>query len=146
MIQRELRLDSRRSKESDKAAIEQVLFNAKRIVGGDTPVFESFASFTASNWAIKWETCPQQQSDYDCGISVLASAAFHAAGYKMPFSLNYDLWRRLLLTIVLGEKFLLPELRGLPEFYRSSLSEFPPIDAANALIQMLQDYLAKKII
>lgn len=57
--------DSRRSKESDTVATEQVLFNAKRIVGGDTPVFESFASSTASNRAIKWETCPQQQSDYD---------------------------------------------------------------------------------
>lgn len=88
---REVRIwDLFRSKKSDKPTepdrpvMEYVGFNIQRLLGIDPPTFEPSASATASGWKIKWEPCPQQQSGFDCGISVLVAATFYATGHEIP--------------------------------------------------------------
>ncbi|KAL5903065.1 hypothetical protein ACKVV7_011373 [Pyricularia oryzae] len=129
---------------SDKPMMEHLGFNIQRLLGIDLPTFEPSASATASGWKIKWETCPQQQSNYDCGISVLAVAFFHATGQDMPSSLAYGLWRRLLFAIASGDQFSLPEMQELPGSLRS-LPAIPDNDMINAHIQGLQDFQTRQV-
>ncbi|TLD03334.1 uncharacterized protein PgNI_12352 [Pyricularia grisea] len=142
--------DSLRSNKSDKPTepdrpvIEYVGFNIQRLLGIDPPTFEPSASATASGWKIKWEPCPQQQSDFDCGISVLVAASFYATGHEMPSSLAYDLWRRLLLAIASGNVFSLPKMEELPESLRS-LPPKPDIKLIGTHIQGLQDFQARQV-
>lgn len=124
--------------------MEYVGFNIQRLLGIDPPTFEPSASATASGWKIKWEPCPQQQSGFDCGISVLVAATFYATGHEIPSFLAYDLWRQILLAIASGNVFSLPKMEELPESLRS-LPAKPDIKLIGTHIQGLQDFQARQV-
>ncbi|TLS20492.1 uncharacterized protein PpBr36_11176, partial [Pyricularia pennisetigena] len=98
-----------------------------------------------SHWVLVmiWPSRREQQSDFDCGISVLVAATFYATGHEIP-SLAYDLWRRLLLAIASGNVFSLPKMEELPESLRS-LPAKPDIKLIRTHIQGLQDFQARQV-
>jgi hypothetical protein len=60
---------------------------------------ELFASY-ASMKKIGAEPCPVQMDSYSCGVFALVVSFFLISGKDLPFSLEIDLWRRLLLAMV----------------------------------------------